>query len=194
MLPKTNRKCTKHFPKPFTQRSSVDSEGYPVYRRRDNGNHVDKTGHKLHNGYDIPYNAMLLKRYQCHINVEWCNLTGSIKYLFKYINKGPDRVSAKLYETVTTTDGQQIENPDDEIKAFYDYRYLSACEAAWRIFGYEIYYRTPSVKRLSFHLGVSNKLYTTGTQNLKPLLTSQQLVPLCLQNGWKRINYVYITT
>ncbi|GJX71909.1 hypothetical protein Tco_0309080 [Tanacetum coccineum] len=124
-----DRKCTKHL------RSSVDSEGYPVYRRRDNENHVDMTGHKLHNGYDIPYNAMLLKRYQCHINVEWCNLTGSIKYLFKYINKGPDRVSAELYETVTTADGQQIEKPVDEIKAFYDYRYLSACEAAWRIFG-----------------------------------------------------------
>ncbi|GKF10627.1 hypothetical protein Tco_0048553 [Tanacetum coccineum] len=37
-------KCTKHFPKKFTQRSSVDSEGYPVYRRHDNGRYVENSG------------------------------------------------------------------------------------------------------------------------------------------------------
>ncbi|GJY18785.1 hypothetical protein Tco_0390276 [Tanacetum coccineum] len=139
-------KCTKHFPKKFTQRSSVDAEGYPVYRRRDDRKYVEKNGHQLHNGYVVPYNATLLKRYQCHINVEWCNQTGSIKYLFKYINKGPDRVSAQLYEPVTTEDGQQVQKPVDEIKAFFDCRYLSACEAAWRIFGFETHYRTPYVE------------------------------------------------
>ncbi|GJW19265.1 hypothetical protein Tco_0026701 [Tanacetum coccineum] len=36
-----DRKCTKHFPTNFTQRSSVDSKGYPVYRRRDDGKYVE---------------------------------------------------------------------------------------------------------------------------------------------------------
>ncbi|XP_074306237.1 uncharacterized protein LOC141641477 [Silene latifolia] len=40
----------------------------------------------------------------------------------------------------------------DEIKRFYDCRYLSACEAAWRIFGFDIHYRTPAVERLQYHL------------------------------------------
>lgn len=31
-------------------------------------------------------------------------------------------------------------------------RYLSACEAAWRIFGFEFHYRYPPIQRLSFHL------------------------------------------
>lgn len=35
---------------------------------------------------------------------------------------------------------------------YYDCRYISPCEAAWRILGYEIQYKSPSVERLSFHL------------------------------------------
>ncbi|KAK2637794.1 hypothetical protein Ddye_025589 [Dipteronia dyeriana] len=39
-----------------------------------------------------------------------------------------------------------------EIQKYYDCRYVSSCEAAWRIFGFEIHYRFPPVQRLSFHL------------------------------------------
>nr|GEW30526.1 hypothetical protein [Tanacetum cinerariifolium] len=116
----------------------------------------------------------------CQINIEWCNHTGSIKYLFKYINKGPDRVSAELYEPATTVDGEQIQKPVDEIKEYLDCRYLSACEATWRLFGFEIQYRTSSVERLSFHLPgvieIRNKLLmsrdviTVGSTMRIPLL------------------------
>ncbi|KAK9675816.1 hypothetical protein RND81_11G033300 [Saponaria officinalis] len=136
-----NGKCSKHFPKKFTEHTTVDEEGYSVYKRRDNGAKVVKGGVELDNRYVVPYNPKLLLKYRAHINVEWCNRSRSIKYLFKYINKGYDRVTA----TVSATD-------IDEIKSYYDCRYVSACEAAWRIFGFEIHYRTPSVERLNFHL------------------------------------------
>ncbi|GJY55913.1 DNA helicase PIF1, ATP-dependent [Tanacetum coccineum] len=119
------------------------------------GNTITKSETDLHNGYVVPYNPGLLRRYQSHINVEWCNQIGSIKYLFKYINKGPDRVTAAV-------DGEEV----DEIKDFYDCRYLSACEAAWRIYGFDIHYRTPPVERLPFHLQDEQSVIFDATESI----------------------------
>ncbi|XP_057246759.1 uncharacterized protein LOC130589510 [Beta vulgaris subsp. vulgaris] len=113
------------------------------------GSTVDKGGVHLDNRYVVPYNAKLLRKYRAHINVEWCNQSRSIKYLFKYINKGYDRVTATTYQDKQKEgEGKEI----DEIKMYYDCRYILACEAIWRIFGFNIHYRTPAVERLSFHL------------------------------------------
>ncbi|XP_076935570.1 uncharacterized protein LOC143602288 [Bidens hawaiensis] len=144
-----NRRCSKKFPKKFTPHNSIDSNGYPIYRRRDSGCTVKKSAVELDNRSFVPYNKTLLKRYQAHINVEWCNQAASIKYLFKYINKGPDRA------TVAVVDADNQDDQDkarDEIREYYDCRYLSACEAAWRIFAFEVHYNPPSVVRLPFHL------------------------------------------
>lgn len=35
---------------------------------------------------------------------------------------------------------------------YYDCRYICPCEAAWRLFAYDIQFRNPAVERLSFHL------------------------------------------
>ncbi|XP_076885915.1 uncharacterized protein LOC143535580 [Bidens hawaiensis] len=140
--------CSKKFPKKFQNETSIDSNGFPVYRRRDLGNVVVKSGVNLDNRHVVPFNTRLLKKYQAHINVEWCNQEGSIKYLFKYTNKGPDRATISLVQDKTDDQGQVV----DEVKEFYDCRYLFACEAAWRIFAFDVHYRVPSVTRLPFHL------------------------------------------
>nr|GEU98854.1 hypothetical protein [Tanacetum cinerariifolium] len=144
--------CTKKIPKQYSNCTTNDSAGYPVYRCKEDGKFVEKNRVRLDNGFVIPYNSYLLKKYQAHINVEWCNQVGSIKYLFKYINKGPDRVTTKIQ--VRDRDNEAPSNVEviDEIKDYYDCRYLLACESSWRILKYEVVYRTPAVERPPFHL------------------------------------------
>ncbi|KAI9113094.1 hypothetical protein K1719_015619 [Acacia pycnantha] len=43
-------------------------------------------------------------------------------------------------------------------------KYVSSCEASWRIFGFEIHHRHPPVERLSFHLPQQQSIYYTQDQ------------------------------
>jgi hypothetical protein len=78
-----------------------------------------------------------------HVNIEYCNKSNCIKYLFKYINKGVDCVTA----TLRNRDQETV----DEIQQYYDCRFLSPSESIWRIFAFQIHNRNPAVIRLTFH-------------------------------------------
>ncbi|XP_012833445.1 PREDICTED: uncharacterized protein LOC105954317 [Erythranthe guttata] len=179
--------CTKRFPKKFVQRTEADPDGYPVYRRRDDGRTVRKKNTILDNGFVVPYNRVLLSKYRAHINIELCNQSKSIKYLFKYVNKGDDRVTATFFQPPSTDADPAVR---DEIKMYYDCRYLSACEAMWRIFAFEIHYRDPPVIRLSFHLPDNQPLVFNENQSLKRVLertTARQTMFL----AWFEANKTY---
>ncbi|KAF1870858.1 hypothetical protein Lal_00030168 [Lupinus albus] len=100
----------------------MKDDGYPVYMRRDNGNIVEKKGIPIDNRYVVPYNPQLLIKYQAHINMEWCNQSTSVNYLFKYINKGYDRITAVIKPT--DDGGSQIPRNIDEVKQYLDCRYV----------------------------------------------------------------------
>ncbi|XP_057417171.1 uncharacterized protein LOC130711518 [Lotus japonicus] len=144
-----NGHCSKYFPKKFVQSTSFDSDGYPIYRRRNTGVITLRKGVPLDNRYVVPYNPKLLMKYRAHINIEYCNKSNSIKYLFKYINKGVDRVTMSM--SVPQAKKDQLEEVD-EIKQYYDCRYLSPCEALWRLYGFEIHLKWPPVKKLIYHM------------------------------------------
>ena len=71
---------------------------------------------------EVLYNPKLLRKYQAHINIEWCYQITSIKYLFNYINKGYDRVIVVMVhddnETIPHATTQ-----NDEIKEYLDFKY-----------------------------------------------------------------------
>jgi len=182
-----NRKCTKRFPKKFVDQTIVDDDGYPIYKRRDNGVCIEKGKSFADNRYVVPYNKHLLLRYNAHINVEWCNQTRSIKYLFKYVNKGHDRVTVSFY----SSDGQRSKSQCvDEIKLYYDCRYLSACEAAWRIFSFDINYREPSVERLTFHLENEQSVLYEDDDDLEEVLNNP-IIHRTKFLGWLDANRKY---
>jgi hypothetical protein len=63
-----------------------------------------------------------------------CSSVKAVKYLYKYVYKGHDRMNVEV-----GVDGNQLNECDkeenvDEIKRFLDARYVSASECCWRIF------------------------------------------------------------
>jgi hypothetical protein len=138
-------KCSKRYPKGFTDETLPEVDGYPIYRRSNDGITVHKHGHVFTNAHVVPYNPYLLAKYNCHINVEIATSITAVKYLFKYVYKGHDRASI----SVVNHPGS---NKIDEISEYLDSRYVSAAESSWRIFGFRMHQHSPSVTRLQLHL------------------------------------------
>lgn len=88
--------------------------------------------------------------FDAHINVECCNSVKSIKYILKYVHKGSDRgVFA----------ARSRDNDVDEITGYQAGRYISSNEAAWRIFGFPLHERYPTVTHLDVHLENGQRVY-----------------------------------
>ncbi|KAK9665931.1 hypothetical protein RND81_14G146800 [Saponaria officinalis] len=119
-----------------------NEDGYPQYHRRVNGRTAEKSGHTVDNRFIVPHNIDLLVKYDAHLNVEWCNKHRSIKYLFKYMSKGSDMALAAVEQVEGDTPGK----PVDEIETFLRCRYVSASEACWRMFAFEIQFKRPPVQ------------------------------------------------
>lgn len=85
--------CAKKFPREFVTHTKMNESGYVLYQRRHNDRFVMKGKTRLDNRFVVPHNLQILRKYKAHINVEWCNKSSSIKYLFKYVTKGVDRAT-----------------------------------------------------------------------------------------------------
>lgn len=150
-------KCAKGFPKEF-QRNTIwdESRTDPTYRRRSvqqGGRETLLPNNKIvDNRWIVPYCPYLSLKYNCHINVEICVSPKAIKYLYKYIQKGGDRVMPN----VTTQQQMQV---NDEIKEYRDVRSFGASEGAWKLFENPMSDRFQSVVRLRCHLKNHDTIY-----------------------------------
>ena len=145
-----NGRCSKGFPKPFSQQTEWrDDRLYPAYRRRaatDGGQEVIHRGRLITNQWVVPYSPFLSLKYACHINVELCCSVESVKYLFKYVYKGHDR------QMVRTADANADRDQLDEVAAYQDLRSIDSSEACWRLFDFPMSDRSPAVEPLQIHL------------------------------------------
>ncbi len=89
-----NGVCKKSYPRAFSEETTQGEDGYPIYRRQNDGRMFQKTpyGFVYDNQWVVPHNPYLTKMFNAHINVEVSTGIQSVKYLFKYIYKGPDCV------------------------------------------------------------------------------------------------------
>nr|KAJ0220248.1 hypothetical protein LSAT_V11C200059400 [Lactuca sativa] len=121
-----DKKCSKNFPKQFCNHTLVDQNGFPLYRRRNDGHFLEKSGFRLDN--------------------KNCS---SIKYLFKYINMEPNKATVAIVRSNNDCDNNDAV---DEINEYYDCINVSTCEESWQIFKYDVHCMYPSVVRLPFHI------------------------------------------
>ena len=142
--------CSKQFPKKFTDTTSSTKDGYPLYRCRDNSRTVEEGGIKLDNRWVVPCNPYPWLKYNAHINVEICSIVSAVKYLNKYVYKGHDRAIIGFQTGEHSGTDHTIHV--DEVSNYLEARYVSASEACYRIFAYELHANFPHVMRLALHL------------------------------------------
>ncbi|XP_068338961.1 uncharacterized protein [Pyrus communis] len=158
-----NGSCKRKFRKPFAPVTVQGNDSYPIYQRRGNRLPVslNRQGNiMVDNSWVIPYNPWLLLRYDCHINVEICASIKSVKYLYKYVYKGPDRVTIEV----------QSDPQYDEIKQFQDARWVCAPEALWKIFKFIINRIYPSVERMQIHLPNMHQVQFRADESITNIL------------------------
>ncbi|XP_020102630.1 uncharacterized protein LOC109720149 [Ananas comosus] len=185
-------RCSKYFPKEFGTETMMDENGFAIYRRRDNGRNVTKNNIDLDNRFVVPHNLRLLIKYQAHINIEWCSKTRLIKYLFKYINKGPDRTRAVIEDNYSPggTDSVDQYKQVDEIKQYLDCRYLSTYESVWRLFQFDIHSREPTVERLTVHMPLMNNIIYHESQSLSDVVNRFNIEKIMFTE-WMMANCIY---
>ncbi|CAA0815513.1 Unknown protein, partial [Striga hermonthica] len=138
-------KCRFNYPKQFSEFTMQGNNSYPKYQRRDNNVKIKVRGCKLDNRWVVPYSPYLLAKFNCHINVEICSSIRAVKYIYKYICKGHDKIA---FHVDTSNQNAQI----DEIEQFRTARWVSPPEAAWRIYRFPISETKPAVINLPVHL------------------------------------------
>ncbi|XP_035544174.1 uncharacterized protein LOC118347928 [Juglans regia] len=126
---------------------------------------VKVRGTDLDNRWVVPHNPYLLAKFDCHLNVEICSTIKAVKYLYKYIYKGHDRVAFNLIP------GQNIQDID-EIQQFQSARWIAPPEAMWRIYGFILNEMHPSVYSLHLHLEDQHLVAFHAHDNLNNILRS----------------------
>ncbi len=160
--------CSRGYPQEFQNYTRSNEHGYPLYRRRSPekggftgikkikyfGKEVGRI--EIDNSWVVSYNKYLLWKYKAHINVEICCSILAVKYLYKYLYKGPDRATVEIRM-----------HKYNEVKRYIDSLYISPEEAVWKILAFPMHDRTPTVQILEVHLPTEQYVYWKTQASIK---------------------------
>ena len=135
-----NGMCKKHFPQKYTSFTHVPEESSrPIVRRRAT---TEKDGFSITTMRDnkkveytnadvVSYNAKSSMRYRCHLNIMPTTGWRSIKYIFKYVYKGPDRALATMQLTPEQLNRHNYRKAD-EVLQYLEGFFYGPEDSAWR--------------------------------------------------------------
>jgi hypothetical protein len=115
-----------------------------------------------------------------------------IKYLFKYITKGPNCSKAYLQKITSGVDTPIDEESSlrNEVKEYLDTRYICPFDSCWRVFGFENYRHFPSIERMPVHLPNENYIIYTAEKDMSRIL-SQEFLHRTMLTEWFVANQNY---
>ncbi|GAA0153123.1 hypothetical protein LIER_11437 [Lithospermum erythrorhizon] len=161
-------RCKNHYPRTFAEYTTHGKGSYPNYRRRNDMRNAKVRGHLLDNRWVIPYNPTLLVQFNCHVNVEICCDIRAVKYLYKYVHKGHDKV---MFRITSANSNFNI----DEISNYQNARWVSPVEAAWRIYGFSLHGMYPTVLQLQVHLPSFQTVQFEDDVDLEEFIQNERL-------------------
>uniref|UniRef100_A0A0N4WDV7 Ribonuclease III n=1 Tax=Haemonchus placei TaxID=6290 RepID=A0A0N4WDV7_HAEPC len=87
--------------------------------RRPNDGRTCVLGGKIFDNRVVPYNQYLALRYSGHLNVEICGMIQAVKYMYKYVYKGPDRATLRMIRNQNGFDKRVVDEIDEFVTALY---------------------------------------------------------------------------
>ncbi|CEF61556.1 Ovarian tumour, otubain domain and DNA helicase Pif1 like family and Helitron helicase-like domain and P-loop containing nucleoside triphosphate hydrolase domain-containing protein [Strongyloides ratti] len=130
------KKCSKNYPKPFINETTICDENGEVFYKRKSDNEMNK--------YVVPYNIFLLKYFNAAINVEIVsNIIGS-SYIFKNMMINNDSKSKLINLEVLLKNKYEISN-------YQKVRCINTTDALLRIYQYPLLGNTVAVEVLYIH-------------------------------------------
>jgi len=147
------------------------------------------SGKELDNCWVVPYNCDLCVKYDAHINIEKCAQKKVIKYLHKYIHKGPDQATFVIEDNVDSTDagGYPQCRKVDEIKQYLDGRYISSIEVAGAYLSLKLHTVICPSKCCNFTYPDSAILFSMMMKIWMTLLSELNVASVCSWDGFKLI-------
>ncbi|CAM9396698.1 unnamed protein product [Heterosigma akashiwo] len=155
--------CKYGYPHKFCDSTQLRKGAYPLWKRRDQGrSHTGAGGREFTNRDLLPTNPWLILLAAAHVFFELCIGFTCIKYVNKYINKGPDMATLGLQ-----VEEEAEQKGRDEPKEFISSRYICATESFARLNECSVYGTSHTVKTLKLHLQGKQKVHFVAGEEIE---------------------------